>query len=195
MSSPRETLHDALGASTRVFVRHPALQDQRSYCELRKSNRDFHSPWEPRPNPGSDPYSPAAFLEVLRTSRTETSERLFLCRVEDGQLLGYFGVSSITRGPLQSAYLGYWIGQEFSRQGYMREGLPLVLDHVFGELGLHRIEANIQPQNHPSISLVRSVGFRREGFSPRYLKIDGRWRDHERWAILADEWRSIRTRD
>jgi len=71
----------------------------------------------------------------------------------------------------------------------MSEGLRLVLRHAFGTLGLHRLEANIQPENHDSVRLVRGAGFRREGFSPRYLKILGRWRDHERWAITAEAFR------
>src|SRR5207237_4260491 len=91
---------------------------------------------------------------------------------------------------LQSAYLGYAVGKSFARQGYMREGIELVLRHAFLNLRLHRVEANIQPGNKASISLAQSAGFRREGFSPRYLKIGGRWRDHERWAILADDWRN-----
>ncbi len=91
---------------------------------------------------------------------------------------------------MQSAYLGYAVGKPFAGQGYMREGIELVLRHAFTTLRLHRVEANIQPDNHASIALARGAGFRREGFSPRYLKIGGRWRDHERWAILADEWRA-----
>ena len=71
----------------------------------------------------------------------------------------------------------------------MREGIELVLRRAFLTLRLHRIEANIQPGNRASIALAAGAGFRREGFSPRYLKIGGRWRDHERWAILAEEWR------
>src|SRR5204862_1593871 len=90
---------------------------------------------------------------------------------------------------LQSAYLGYAVGRPFAHQGYMREGLELVLRRAFLTLRLHRVEANIQPGNHASIALARGAGFRREGFSPRYLKIGGRWGGHERWAILAEEWR------
>ena len=78
----------------------------------------------------------------------------------------------------------------YANQGYMREGIELVLREAFLNLRLHRIEANIQPGNHASIALARGAGFSREGFSPRYLKIGGRWRDHERWAILADDWRA-----
>ena len=96
----------------------------------------------------------------------------------------------ITRGSLQSAYLGYAVGSTFAHQGYMREGIDLVLQEAFLTVRLHRIEANIQPGNQASIALARGAGFSREGFSPRYLKIGGRWRDHERWAILAEDWRA-----
>ncbi len=104
-------------------------------------------------------------------------------------ILGFFNLSHITRGSLQSAYLGYAVASKFANQGYMREGLDLVVREAFVNLRLHRIEANIQPGNQASIALARGAGFAREGFSPRYLKIGGRWRDHERWAILAEDWR------
>ena len=115
---------------------------------------------------------------------------MLVCRREDDAILGFFNLSQIVRGSLQSAYLGYAVGKPFAGQGYMREGIELVLRHAFLTLRLHRIEANIQPGNGASIALARGAGFRREGFSPRYLKIGGRWRDHERWAILAEEWRA-----
>lgn len=89
----------------------------------------------------------------------------------------------------RSAYLGYYVGARFSNQRFMTEALQLVLRYAFQRLKLHRLEANIQPGNQASISLVRRAGFVREGFSRKYLKIDGRWRDHERWAILAEDWR------
>ena len=82
----------------------------------------------------------------------------------------------------------------YARRGYMTEALALVLRRAFGPLRLHRVEANIQPGNRASIALVRRAGFRREGLSRRYLKIGGRWRDHERWALTVEEWRPRRTR-
>jgi [ribosomal protein S5]-alanine N-acetyltransferase len=95
------------------------------------------------------------------------------------------------RGPSQSAFLGYWIGAPYARQGYMTEALQLALRHAFGVLKLHRVEANIMPANRASIALVKRAGFRREGYSPRYLKIAGHWADHERWALAAEDWHPL----
>lgn len=91
------------------------------------------------------------------------------------------------RGAFQSAYLGYDVGARFARQGVMTDALRLLLAHAFGPLRLHRVEANIQPGDTPSIRLVQR--FAREGYSRRYLKIGGRWRDQERWALLREVWR------
>ena len=113
-------------------------------------------------------------------------------RTRDGAIVGGINFSEIVRGNFQSVYLGYQIGEPFARQGYMTEALALALSIAFGRLRLHRVEANIQPTNAPSLALVRRAGFRREGLSRRYLKIGGRWRDHERWALLAEDWRARR---
>jgi len=99
-------------------------------------------------------------------------------------------LSEIVRGSFQSAYLGYYALAPHAGDGYMSEGLELVLQAAFRNLKLHRVEANIQPRNAASLALVKRAGFRREGFSPRYLKVCGRWRDHERWAMLVDDWRA-----
>ena len=108
-------------------------------------------------------------------------------RRDNGSLVGYAGITNVVRGPLQSAYLGYYVFRGHERQGLMTEGLRMVVRCAFGKLRLHRLEANIQPDNVASLSLAKACGFCREGFSPRYLKIRSRWRDHERWAILAGQ--------
>jgi ribosomal-protein-alanine N-acetyltransferase len=102
-------------------------------------------------------------------------------------LVGVINVSHIIRRAFRSAFLGYYAFAEYAGRGLMREGMQLVLSHAFNKLRLHRVEANIQPGNHASRSLVQSCGFVQEGYSKRYLKIGGKWRDHERWAILAED--------
>jgi ribosomal-protein-alanine N-acetyltransferase len=167
----------------RVYVRPPRQGDEYEFVALMRESRAFHRPW------ASAPTDAARFAAYLEDSGRPDFEAFLVCRIEDDQLVGFFNISQIARGSLQSAYLGYAAAQRFARQGYMREGLELVLREAFLELRLHRLEANIQPGNAASIALARGAGFQREGFSPRYLKIGGRWRDHERWALLADDWR------
>jgi ribosomal-protein-alanine N-acetyltransferase len=172
----------------RVYLRPPSEADEREFRELLRASEDFHRPWSPAPPPGHDPYGRAAFLEYVRSSGPAARrERRLVCRASDDRILGAAHLSEIVAGCFQSAYLGYWIGAPFARQGYMGEALPLVVTLAFEVLGLHRIEANIRPENAASVRLVKKAGFKKEGYSPRYLKIDGEWRDHERWTILADE--------
>ncbi len=108
-------------------------------------------------------------------------------RASDDALVGFIDVTNIVRGAFQSGYLSYFVVSGFEGQGFMSAGLALLVRHAFTELGLHRLEANIRPENTKSIALVRRTGFNREGYSPRYLKLGDAWRDHERWAILAEE--------
>jgi ribosomal-protein-alanine N-acetyltransferase len=106
---------------------------------------------------------------------------------ESGDLVGSINLNNIIHGALQGAFLGYYAFTPYAGQGLVREGLLLVLKHAFQKLKLHRLEANIQPGILASIALARSCGFVREGFSRRYLKVGGRWEDHERWAILSED--------
>jgi len=117
--------------------------------------------------------------------REPGNHAFFIFIRSDDQLVGVVNITNVIRGVFRSGYLGYYAFAGFQRRGLMREGLSAVVRHAFGKLKLHRLEANIQPGNTASIALVRSCGFSREGYSPRYLKIGGRWRDHERWAIVA----------
>ncbi|HEX8976271.1 MAG TPA: GNAT family protein [Solirubrobacteraceae bacterium] len=167
----------------RVFLRSPSRADREEFITLMRASRSFHSPW------ATAPTDDERFSAYLADARRADFEAMLLCRDEDGAIVGFFNLSQIVRRGFQSAYLGYAVGKPFAGQGYMREGIQLVLRYAFLTLRLHRVEANIQPTNTNSIALARGAGFRREGFSPRYLKIGGRWRDHERWAILAEEWR------
>jgi [ribosomal protein S5]-alanine N-acetyltransferase len=166
-----------------VYLRAPRREDRDEFIALMRASRSFHRPW------ATAPTDDERFSAYVADARRPDFEAMLVCRHSDQAIVGFFNLSQIARGSLQSAYLGYAVGKPFAHQGYMREGIALVLGHAFLALRLHRVEANIQPGNHSSIALAEGAGFRREGFSPRYLKIGGRWRDHERWAILAEEWR------
>ena len=141
-----------------------------------------------------------------RAPRTAVEYRALLARARDprylphlvvgdaGEICGVITLSELVRGAFQSAYLGYYAFAPHAGKGRMRAGLELVLERAFGRHRLHRVEANLQPDNHRSRALVRGLGFALEGYSPRYLKIAGRWRDHERWALLREDYRRDRVR-
>ena len=133
--------------------------------------------------------TPEAWEELIERSRDESNEVLLAVLREGGAIVGSFHLSQIVRGGFQNAYLGFAVAAPYAGQGYMTEGLQLTLRHVFTALRLHRVEANVQPANERSKRLVQRCGFRLEGFSPRYLKIGGRWRDHERYALTVEEHR------
>ena len=171
-------------AGPRVLIRQPLREDCEEFTALMRRSRDFHSPWATAPTDND------RFAAYLADARRADFEAMLLCRIGDGEIVGFFNLSQIVRRRLQSAYLGYAVGAPFAGHGYMREGLELVLRRCFTTLELHRVEANIQPDNATSLALAHGAGFHREGFSPRYLKIGGRWRDHERWAVLVEDWRA-----
>jgi [ribosomal protein S5]-alanine N-acetyltransferase len=135
--------------------------------------------------------TPAAFAAYLTRAAGTSGACRLIWRRSDDVLVGAINLTEIVRGQFQSGYLGYYIGAPYAKQGYMTEALQGMLALAFRQLRLHRVEANIQPGNRASVHLVRRAGFRREGYSPRYLKIGGRWRDHERWALLAENWRLV----
>jgi ribosomal-protein-alanine N-acetyltransferase len=171
-----------------VFIRHPRATDEVEFVALRRASRAFLEPWEPIPPAGSDGFDGVAFARMLAASDSERSQRFLVCRELDGRIIGQASLGEIIRGSLEQAFLGYWIAEAYARKGYMTEAIRLVIGRAFGPLGLHRVEANIQPHNAPSIALARRVGMRKEGFSPRYLRIRGVWTDHERWAVTAEDW-------
>jgi len=173
--------------ASRVVLRAPAQEDREEFVAAMRASRRLHEPWL------TAPASAVEFARLLQRAAGERFESQLVRRREDDAIVGFFNLSEIVRGSLQSAYLAYGAVAGFERRGYMSEGLLLLLNHAFKALGMHRVEANIQPANIGSIALVRRAGFVREGYSERYLKIGGRWRDHERWAMRAEQWRVLRS--
>ena len=175
-------------AGERVFLRSLAGRDCEEFVSLNRQSSQFHRGWV------SPPTSPEQFDSFLERSRRADCVSFLICRVHDGGIVGSINLSQIFRGGFLNAYLGYYIGEQHARQGHMTEAVELMLRYAFEHLRLHRLEANIQPRNEASLALVKRLGFVREGYSRRYLKISGRWRDHERWAILAEDWRARKKR-
>jgi ribosomal-protein-alanine N-acetyltransferase len=168
--------------AARVHLEVPSRKRELEFLERVRASQKLHRPWLQAPSTAEQ------FRELIVRARTERHSSFFVCTNETSELAGVINLNEIVRGLFQSAYLGYYVFEPFSGVGYLSEGLALVIEQAFGLLGLHRLEANVQPGNRRSIRLVSGLGFQLEGFSPRYLKIAGRWRDHERWAILADNW-------
>lgn len=165
-----------------VSLSSPTPESEDEFLAAVLRSETLHRPWVFPPGTSAQ-Y--AKYLEKIRSGRTIP---FLVRRTSDSQLAGAINVSEPVMGVFQSAYLGFYAFAGSERRGYMTAGLALVLDRVFNALGFHRLEANVQPGNIASTALVARLGFRREGFSPRYLFIDGAWRDHDRWAILAEEW-------
>jgi [ribosomal protein S5]-alanine N-acetyltransferase len=171
-----------------VYLERPSLRREHEYLEAVRRSRALHKGFV------STPAKSAEYRDYLRRSRRANQRSFFIVRVDTDELAGVVNVNEIVRYSLQSARLGYYAFVPHAGSGLMAEGLSLVIDECFGELKLHRLEADIQPSNTRSIALVRGLGFRNEGLSRRYLKVGGRWHDHERWALLAEEWLGRRRR-
>jgi [ribosomal protein S5]-alanine N-acetyltransferase len=172
-----------------VLLRYPQMSDFTVWAQLRSESREFLVPWEPTWAP--DELSRSAFRRRLRRYQREIRNDLaypfFLFRKPDNILMGGCTLSNVRRGVTQSAAIGYWLGERYTRHGHMFSALNAVLPFVFEVLGLHRLEAACIPQNEPSRALLLKVGFREEGRARRYLQINGEWQDHILFALLEDD--------
>ena len=168
----------------RVEIRTPKLSDASAYAAAVRRSAEHVGRW--------NPLEPDGLVDLVR--RQGPFLRTFLIvNTEDGGLVGTCNVANIIRGRFQNASLGYNSYLPFNGTGRMTEGMRLVLDSCFapeqtGGLGLHRLEINVQPANEPSVAMAKRLGFRHEGFSPRMLFLQDAWRDHDRYALTADEW-------
>jgi ribosomal-protein-alanine N-acetyltransferase len=164
----------------RVHIRRPTPEDREAFVEAAQRSRRLLHPWVEAPD------SDRAFEAFLTRARRPNAVSLLVCRNRDGAIVGCYNLGEIVRRAFQSAFLGYYAFRPHAGKGYMGEGIELVVAHAFDRMGLHRIQANVQPANTSSIELLRRHGFHQEGASPKYLFIDGAWRDHLNFVRLHE---------
>ena len=170
---------------------HPLRRaDAAAWARLRVDNREWLAPWEPSaPASWEQRHTPAVYRAMRRAARRRAQQGLalpFAVRHRD-RLVGQVTLDNVVRGALRSAHVGYWISRDAAGQGVASTAVALVCDHAFGPAGLHRIQADIRPENARSRRLVERLGFREEGMFRSYLDIDGDWRDHLGYALLAGD--------
>ncbi|RWJ04829.1 MAG: N-acetyltransferase [Mesorhizobium sp.] len=166
---------------TPVFIKPVARSDAAEIIRDNSQSRFHHEPW-------IQPFTDAeGFESWFGEIVTGANVGLVAREQASGAVVGIVNLSQIFRKDFQNAYLGFYGSAAFAGRGLMTEAVRLAARYAFDEIGLHRLEANIQPGNLRSIALVRRIGFRKEGFSTRYLRINGIWCDHERWALLSDD--------
>lgn len=166
-----------------ITIRELRLIDEQHFLAAMQRSAELHFPWI------KAPLNTEEFESFFARFQLPNSKS-FLAFNDQNQLVGVFNLSEIVRGAFQSAYLGFYAVIDYAGMGYMSTALKCVLHEVFEVMQLHRIEANIQPDNQRSIQLVKNNDFRLEGYSPRYLNINGQWRDHERWALTVEDFQS-----
>jgi [ribosomal protein S5]-alanine N-acetyltransferase len=183
--SDRDYFFQVVSVKREVFLEPPAARHAAELIAAVRRSRRLHGRW------ANAPSTREQYRDFLRRSRAPNRISRFV-RTSDGDLAGVVNISEIVLGYFRSAYLSYYAFVPYHRRGYMSAGVSAMIQLAFREYRLHRLEANIQPENAASIALVRGLGFELEGYSPRYLKIAGRWRDHERWAIRSETWKPKR---
>lgn len=166
-----------------IKIRNPEESDSQEFLVAMNKSIDMHQPWTTAPLDQNE------YDKFLLKSRSDNNNSFLISY--NNQIAGVININEMILGAFKSAFLGYFGVKDFSGQGIMQKGMVLVINYAFKQLGLHRLEANIQPKNIKSINLVRKLGFTKEGYSSKYLFIDGEWRDHERWAITIENWKSI----
>jgi len=176
-------------AGERIAIRAFDLADVRELTTLRVRNREFLEPWEPRRSTGFFTEG-GQRAEIERDRQEWAADRTYAFAIverEDGAMRGRIALANVVRGAWENATLGYFVDQATGGRGYASEAVGLALRFAFGPCRLHRVQAAVMPHNARSTRVLEKNGFRHEGFSPRYLRLDGEWRDHELFAITAEE--------
>ncbi len=181
---------------SRVILRAPKTTDMTELRSLLIRNADHLRPWSPSPPPGTNPVGFAEMGRSIARHRRDWKAGtayvfVTLLRVPREPIIGRVALTSVTRGPFQSAQLGYWLDAAHVGHGLMSEGVDLALRFAFERLRLHRLQAAVMPNNHPSRHILSKRGFREEGYAERYLRIAGNWEDHVLYGLTLEEWRSL----
>ena len=175
----------------RVFLRPPKRRDALKWQKLRMSSKSFLVPWEPSWDASS--CTRRAYLRYFKNSNylanMDRAYSFLIFKTDDKTLLGGINIGNVRRGVSQSASLGYWIGEKYSRNGYMKEALKLLIPSLFVDLRLNRIEAATLEENIASKNLLKKIGFKKEGVLRKYLKINGTWRDHILFGLLENDFK------
>lgn len=187
-ATPKTTLYEPMPGGG-LHLRHPEWADYEQWADLRLESRDYLVPWEPKWS--GDHLSRQSYRNRLSVMKkmvgADEGYPFHLFRAGDDALVGACNLTEVRRKVSQSAALGYWIGERYTRQGYARAAVRAICRFGFETLGLHRIEAAVRPENEPSVELLRTSGFQFEGLCRGYLKIDGVWHDHHLYARLSSD--------
>jgi len=173
----------------RIFLRPPKRRDALKWQKLRMSSKNFLVPWEPSWDASS--CSRRAFIRYFKNSNylanMDRAYSFLIFKIDDNTLLGGINVGNVRRGVAQSASLGYWVGENHARNGYMKEALQILIPTLFIDLRLNRLEAATLEENTASRNLLKKIGFKKEGVLRKYLKINGTWRDHVLYGLLEND--------
>jgi ribosomal-protein-alanine N-acetyltransferase len=176
-----------------LVLRPIRYRDRKEWTEVRSRNRDWLAPWEAsNPMPGGQLPSYRQMVRSLNIQAAQGTALPFLITewtpgVREPVVIGQLTVSSIVWGSAMMATLGYWVDRSHAGRGIAPTAVAMATDHCFGTLGLHRMEINIKPDNAPSLRVVEKLGFRDEGYRPRFLHINGEWADHRSFALTTEE--------
>lgn len=165
------------------------IGDAARWREVRERNAAWLKPWDATLPPGGGP-RPPSFRAVVRRLRAfaRRGTALPLVIEVDGRFAGQVSVNNIVRGSAQFASIGYWIDGDLAGRGIVPRAVAMTIDHCFGPVGLHRVEIAVRPENTNSLRVVEKLGLREVGYAPRFLHIDGAWRDHRLFAVTVEEW-------
>ncbi|MEY3027366.1 MAG: hypothetical protein RLZZ238_2263 [Planctomycetota bacterium] len=186
----RDRAEGVVRIGARTLLRFARESDGPAFIDMLERSRAHLAPWMPRTARGTEVGFATRFKRMLLPhADTGARLRLLVCAKDDGRMVGVASLGGIAEWPSLDCHCGYWLAEGETGRGLMRDAVAALLDHAFEDRGLHRVAANILPANRRSITLVRALGFTREGLLRGLIEIDGLWRDHECWSMLTEDWR------